>query len=191
MELRHAACDVWGNSVRSRATKRPAADKRLMNDLTHISARLWELFRCGEVPDELAAGGTLRCVVDDVRRVQLRFEPLQQRWLLGVEQTIDTLGEDRQAQCHEALLRVAHASRWTGQQVGALESEGCISLLDCDFPGTPQQAAALAGAAAIEGRLAALLQQLEGFAARDAAESAAQAPTAASPATEPPPWLKA
>lgn len=80
-----------------------------MNDLTHISAQLWELFRCGEVPDALAAGGTLRCVVDDVRCVQLRFAPLQQRWLLGVDQTIDTLSENRQAWCQEALLRAAFA----------------------------------------------------------------------------------
>ena len=162
-----------------------------MNDLTHISAQLWELFRCGEVPDELAAGGTLRCVVDDARCVQLRFAPLQQRWLLGVDQTIDTLSEDRQAQCQEALLRAAHASRWTGQQVGALETEGCITLVDCDFPGTPQQAAALAGAAAIEGRLAALMQQLEGLASRDASVYAAARSMAASPAAEPPSWIKA
>ena len=167
-----------------------------MNDLTHISAQLWELFRCGEVPDALAAGGMLRCVVDDVRCIQLRFAPLQQRWQLGVDQTIDRLSEDRQAQCQEALLRAAHASRWTSQQVGALETEGCITLVDCDFPGTPQQAAALAGADAIEGRLAALMEQLEGLASRaaavdTAAVDTAAVDTAASPATEPPSWIKA
>ncbi|WP_159911576.1 hypothetical protein [Pantoea sp. 18069] len=150
-----------------------------MNDLGHISTQLWELFRCGTVPDELIAGGTLRCALDDRRCIQLRFQSRQQRWLLGVDQMIDTLGEDSQARCQEALLRVAHASRWTAQQVGALDAEGGISLVDCDFPGTPQQAAALADATLIEGRLAALLHRLETLTARETpASSAAPASSA-------------
>lgn len=159
-----------------------------MNDLGHISKLLWELFRSGAVPDELLAGGSLRCPVDDKRGIQLRFQPRQQRWLLGVDQAIDTLGEDDQARCQEALLRVAHTSRWTAQQVGALDAEGRISLVDCDFPGTPQQAAALADAAAIEGRLAALLHQLD---ALSTATRAAPPSTAAPSDLDNNAWLKA
>lgn len=153
-----------------------------MNDLGFISAQLWDLFRCAVVPDELAAGGAMRCAVDAQRGIQLRFQPGQQRWMLGVDQAIDTLGEDVQARCHEALLRAAYASRWTAQQAGALDTEGRLSLVDCDFPGTPAQAAALAGAELIEGRLAALLLQLEGLAAR---------PETAATATDNHSWLKA
>lgn len=162
-----------------------------MNDLAHISTQLWEFFRCGSVPDELAAGGTLRCAVDDVRCIQLRFVPRQQRWLLGVDQMVDMLSEDSQAQCQEALLRAAHTSRWSAQQAGALDAEGCISLVDCDFPGTPQQAMALAGAPAIEARLAALLRQLDALPASTATGEAQAGFPAASPVSDSNPWLKA
>lgn len=167
-----------------------------MNDLAHISTQLWELFRCGTVPDELAAGGTLRCALDDVRCIQLRFVPRQQRWLLGVDQMVDMLDEDSQARCREALLRAAHTSRWTQQQAGALDAEGCLSLVDCDFPGTPQQAMALAGASAIEARLAALLHQLEALPASTpgvaaAVRAMAVDATAAMPVHDISSWFKA
>ena len=131
-----------------------------MNDLGLISTQLWELFRSGEVPEELSAGGAMRCPLDARRGIQLRFQPQPPRWLLGVDQSIDTLDADQRARCHEALLRAAHTSRWTAQQVGALDAQGRVSLVDCDFPGSPQQAAALAAADPVEGRLGALLQQL-------------------------------
>jgi hypothetical protein len=159
-----------------------------MNDLGHISTLLWKLFRAGGLPDELLAGGTLRCAVDDKRGIELRFQPRQQRWLLGVDQAIDTLGEDERARWQEALLRVAHTSRWTAPQVGALDTEGRISLVDCDFPGTPEQAAMLADAAAIEGRLAALLHRLETLSTR---EAPAPAPAAVPSAVDNNAWLKA
>lgn len=159
-----------------------------MNDLGHISTLLWELFRAGGVPEELLAGGTLRCPVDDKCGIQLRFQPRQQRWLLGVDQIVETLGEDDQARRQEALLRAAHASRWTTQQVGSLDAEGRIGLMDCDFPGLPQQAAALADAAVIEGRLAALMHQLDVL---STATPAAAPPTAAPSNFDNNAWLKA
>lgn len=162
-----------------------------MKDLAHISIQLWELFRCGSVPDELAAGGTLRCAVDDIRCIQLRFVPRQQRWLLGVDQMVGMLSEDSLARCQEALLRAAHSSRWTQQQAGALDAEDCITLVDCDFPGTPQQAMALAGAPAIEARLAALLRQLDALPASTAPGDAQPGFPAASPISDSNSWLKA
>ena len=149
-----------------------------MNDLALVSTRLWELFRGAAVPDELAEGTALRCAVDERRCVQLRFQPLQQRWLLGADQGVELQDEDDQARSQEALLRVAHASRWTAQQVGALDAEGRICLVDCDFPGSLEQAALLAGPDLIEERLRALLHQLEALCAPTAAAAAsAQDPT--------------
>lgn len=159
-----------------------------MNDLGTISTQLWELLRGGAVPEELGAGGALRCRLDERRGIQLRFRPRPPRWLLGVDQVIDTLDEKQRARCHEALLRAAHASRWTAQQVGALDAEGCASLVDCDFPGTLEQAAALPGPEPIEGRLGALLQQLEALCA--SGDVPAEAPAAAA-GPEASPWIRA
>lgn len=165
-----------------------------MNDLGLISTQLWELCRSGAVPGQMSAGGALRCLLDERRGVQLRFRPQPPRWQLGVDLATDTLDDDQRAWCHEALLRIAHASRWTAQQVGGLDDAGCARLVDCDFPGTLEQAAALPGAEPIEGSLGALLQQLEalcaGADAPGAAAPAAGTPTPA-PGSESNHWLRA
>ncbi len=132
-----------------------------MSDRALIAQHLASLFQTGEVPEELHNGVALRSPLDAHCCVQLRFQPLEQRWMLGVDRSMDRLDADVQAQWQENLLRVGHASRWESQHVGGLDATGLASLVDCDFPGTPQQAAEHATAQAIEGRLQALLNQLD------------------------------
>ena len=167
-----------------------------MNDLADIAQHLADLFQAGEVPDELYSGAALRSPIDHDCCIQLRFQPQQQRWMLGVDRSIDSLDAEIQAQWRENLLRVGYASRWDQQLVGALDSEGRVSLVDCDFPGRPQQAAENATAQAIEGRLQAMLKKLDmlQFSAEDLSEvqeSSANPPEAefSFPGTSP--WLKA
>lgn len=166
-----------------------------MSDLALIAQHLASLFQTGEVPEELQNGVALRSPLNGHCCVQLRFQPLQQRWMLGMDQGMDGLDADVQAQWQENLLRVGHASRWESLQVGGLDSTGQVSLVDCDFLGTPQQAAEHATAQAIEGRLQTLLNQLEALQAPaedadsvDSPSSAADAAAAFSGASA---WLKA
>lgn len=167
-----------------------------MNDLADIAQHLADLFQTGEVPDELYSGVALRSPINHDCCVQLRFQPQQQRWMLGVDRSIDSLDAEIQAQWRENLLRVGYASRWDQQLVGALDSQGRVSLVDCDFPGSPQQAAENVTAQAIEGRLQAMLKQLDmlQFCAEellDAQDSSASLPDAAFFFAETSPWLKA
>ena len=166
-----------------------------MNDLALMAQHLASLFQTGEVPEELHTGVALRSPLDEHCCVQLRFQPLQQRWMLGVDRSMDRLDAAAQAQWQENLLRVGHTSRWGGQQVGALDLTGQVSLVDCDFPGTPRQAAEHATAQAIEGRLRALLHQLEALQGpaenagpADSPSRAAEAAAAFSDASD---WVKA
>ncbi len=166
-----------------------------MSDRALIAQHLASLFQTGEVPEELHNGVALRSPLDAHCCVQLRFQPLEQRWMLGVDRSMDRLDADVQAQWQENLLRVGHASRWESQHVGGLDATGLASLVDCDFPGTPQQAAEHATAQAIEGRLQALLNQLEALQApaEDAgsADSPSRAAEAAAAFTGASAWFKA
>lgn len=131
-----------------------------MNSLAYISEQLASLFETGAVPEEMLTGMALRSQVTEDCCVQLRFQPRQQRWMLGVDCSDTRLTGAAQAQCQEKLLRAAHASRWEAQLVGGLDADGNMTLVDCDFPGTPEQATLGATVQAVEGRLQVLLKQL-------------------------------
>lgn len=134
-----------------------------MNDLTLIAQTLVALFQASGVPEELLTGQALRSPLHDGYGVQLRFQPQQQRWMLGVDRNIALWDEAAQARCEEKLLRMAYASRFAAQQLGMLDAGDHLGLVDCDFPGTPQQAAEHATEQAIEGRLQELLNYLMGL----------------------------
>jgi len=146
-----------------------------MNSLADISGHLAALFETGGVPEEMLSGVALRSPVSEECCVQLRFQPRQQRWMLGVDCSAASLDDAAQAQWQENLLRAAHASRWEGQQVGALDTDGNMTLVDCDFPGTPEQAAQQATAQAVEGRLQVLLHRLAALRGLGAEADAAEA----------------
>lgn len=168
-----------------------------MNSLKDISEHLANLFETGGVPEEMLSGMALRSQVSDDCCVQLRFQPRQQRWMLGVDCSATRLDGAAQAQWQEKLLRAAHASRWEAQLVGALDTDWNMTLVDCDFPGTPEQAAQYATAQAIEGRLQGLLNQLAALRRPEAEADPADAPGSPSEGPDVPAstgnadWLKA
>lgn len=163
-----------------------------MNSLAEISEHLAKLFETGAVPEEMLTGMALRSQVAEDCCVQLRFQPRQQRWMLGVDCSDTRLAGAAQAQWQERLLRAAHASRWEAQLVGGLDTDGNMTLVDCDFPGMPEQAAQYATAQTVEGRLQVLLNQLAALRGPGAAADASPSNrTGAAPSTGNAEWLKA